>query len=72
MESNPTTEREALWQQVKAAHDVIDALRAQEEHDQPGHDVHHQMKMATEKLVLAENTLAAFDAENPSVRRAGA
>ncbi len=71
MESIPNAEREALWQQVKAAHEAIDALRAQEEHEQPGHDVHHQMKIASEKLVATENALAAFDAEHPGVRQAG-
>lgn len=54
MESFPNAEREALWQQVKAAHEAIDALRAQEEHEQPGDDVHHQMKIASRIYTLEE------------------
>lgn len=68
METDHAAEREALWQQVKAAHEGIGALRAKPEHEQPGHDVHHQMKIATEKLVAAENALAVFDAGHPAAR----
>ena len=68
METNPSAEREALWQKVKAAHEAIDALRKEPEHDQPGHDTHMRMKLATEKMVAAENALASFDAEHPHSR----
>ena len=71
MVSNPSAEREALWQKVKAAHDATDALREHEAHDQPGHDAHHQMKIGIEKLVAAENALAAFDAEHPDIAPPG-